>query len=186
MKFLDKLGLLIFGIITIIVAMTICAAIFGMVDMQNIAEGIKDILESDTRANIILGIQIALMLFAIKCIFFNSYSREQQKNKEGIILENENGKLMVSRDTIENLTNLVAKNFENAQNVSSKVFVDKDTNIRIILTMQVLQDAVIKDLSSKLQEDVKEAVKKSLSLDVKEVTVKVKSVAPRKEPTIKE
>ena len=52
--------------------------------------------------------------------------------------------------------------------------------------MSVHPDAVIKDLSAKLQSNVKEAIKKSLDLDVTEVNIRVKNISTKKEPQIKE
>ena len=48
------------------------------------------------------------------------------QSREGILLENDNGKLLVSRDTIESLTNAVVKSFETAENTMTKVEVDNE------------------------------------------------------------
>ena len=58
--------------------------------------------------------------------------------------------------------------------------------ISAAITLSVYSDAVIKELTTKLQIDVKEAIKKSLELEVKEVNVRVKDINVKKEPTIKE
>ena len=70
--------------------------------------------------------------------------------------------------------------------VMTKVEVDEESHIKIYITLSVHPDAVIKDLSSKLQSNVKEAIKKSLDLDVTEVNIRVKNISAKKEPQIKE
>ena len=97
--------------------------------------------------NVVLGVSIALILLAMKSIFFNSNSKEKMQSKEGILLENDNGKLLVSRDTIESLTNAVVKSFETAESVMTKVEVDEESHVKIYITLFVYPDAIIKDLS---------------------------------------
>jgi len=187
MKVLDKIGLALFSAIVLIISVILCTIIFGWVDINIITDLVNDILFGGAvLTDIVLAILALLILLALKCIFFNSYSIEELKNKEGILLENDNGKLLVSRDTLENLTNTVVKSFDSAESVMTKVEVDKDTNIKIFITLFVYPDAVIKDLTNKLQTDVKAAIKKSLDLDVKEVNVRVKDISVKKEPVIKE
>ncbi|MCL2354768.1 MAG: alkaline shock response membrane anchor protein AmaP [Oscillospiraceae bacterium] len=184
MKMFDKMGLVIFASIVLIIAVVMSTVVFGWLEISTIADQIEDILDSQAGSNVFLGVQIVLIALAIKSIFFNSYSREEMKNRAGITLENDNGKLVVSRDAVENLTNLVVKNFDSVENVTTKVIVDKETNMSILITLFVHPDAIIKDLTSKLQTDIKEAIKKSLNVEVKEVSVRVKDITVKKEPTL--
>ena len=186
MKILDKIGLIIFSTIVLIIALLLCVVIFGWCNIVTAAERMEEIIAEPIGSNILLVVSIILIILAIKCIFFNSYSREETKNKAGITLENDNGKLLVSRDAVENLASLVVKNFDSVENVTTKVEVDKETNMKIIIALQVHQEAIIKDLSSKLQTDVKQAIKKSLNIDVKEIIIRVRDIAMKKESTIKE
>ena len=69
---------------------------------------------------------------------------------------------------------------DNSNIVSSKISLDKDNNLRVFVTMCVTPDAVIKDLTNNLQVKIKEAIKQSSDLDVKEVNVKVKNIVAKK------
>ena len=120
-------------------------------------------------------------MLAIKCIFLNSDTKSTSNGKDGILLENDNGKLLVSRDTIESLSNAVVKNYETAQNVMTKVELDNESNVSIFITLFVYPDAIIKDLTISLQKDIKETIKKSLDLEVKDVNVRIKNIASKKE-----
>ncbi len=185
MKGLDKFNLVLFSIIILVISLLICFLQFGWIDVISTYSGIRLLVENNTAGNISLGLAIVLILLSIKSIFFNSYSSESN-GKDGILLENDNGKLLVSRDTIESLTNTVIKSFDSAEIVMTKVELDEESHIKIYITLSVHPDAVIKDLSSKLQSNVKEAIKKSLDLDVTEVNIRVKNISVKKEPQIKE
>lgn len=186
MKFFDKLGLVIFSLIVLIISIVLCVMIFGWLEISLATSSLKYIVLDSTAKNITLGISIFLMIFTLKCIFFSGYSKEASKSKEGILLENDNGKLMVSRDTIESLTNTVVKSFESAESATTKVEVDSASDIKIYITLFVHPDAVIKDLLNKLQTDVKDTMKKSIDVDVKEVNIRVKNISVKKEIIIKE
>ena len=92
---------------------------------------------------------IIFIILSIVCVFFDS-EKEETRQKQGILLENSDGKLVISRETLETLIASVAKGFNGAENVTSKVYVDKENNLSVFVTLQVHQNAVIKDLSSNL------------------------------------
>ena len=108
------------------------------------------------------------------------------EGKDGILLENDNGKLLISRDTIESLSNAVVKSYDSAENVMTKVEVDEESHVKIYITLYVYPDVVIKELSNKLQKNVKDTIKKSLDLEVTEVNIRIKNVSAKKELNIKE
>lgn len=186
MKFLDKFNLVLFSIIILILSLLVCLLAFGWLNIELAVNGVLYLATDIVTRNIALGISIVLIILAIKSIFFSSFAKEKMQGKEGILLENDNGKLLVSRDTIESLTNTVVKSFESAENVMTKVEVDDESHVKIYITLFVYPDAIIKELSSKLQKDVKETIKKSLDLEVTEVNIRVKNISVKKEPNIKE
>lgn len=185
MKGLDRFNLVLFSIIILVISILICFLQFGWININLALDGVWFLVDNSIAGNISLGLAIILILLSIKSIFFNSYSKESQ-GKDGILLENDNGKLLVSRDTIESLTNTVIKSFDSAETIVTKVDVDEESKIKIYITLSVYPEVVIKDLSSKLQSNVKDAIKKSLDLDVAEVNIRVKNISMKKEPQIKE
>lgn len=186
MKILDKIGLVLFSTIILVISLLICMVISGWLDLELIVDGLEYIVTNETAGRVTMAILFVFIFLALKCIFFNSDVRENSKGKDGILLENENGKLLVSKDTIESLTNSVVKNFETAETVMTKVDLDEDNTVKIYITLSVHPDAVIKDLTNKLQSDVKAAVKRSLDLDVKAVNVRIKNINTKKENIVKE
>lgn len=181
MKVLEKIILIIYSILMLVVSIILCLLVFGWLDMNLMGNMVKQILTGATSSNIVLGISILFILLSIKCIFFGSTSKKEEKERQGVLLENENGKLMISKDTLENLVNSVAKEFENAQDIVTRVDLDRENNVRVYATLVVSSNAVIKDLSANLQEKVKEKIKAATDLEVKEVNIKVKNVAPKSE-----
>ena len=84
---------------------------------------------------------------------------------------------MISKETIENLVESVARDFKDAESITTRVELDKENNVNIFANLVVSSHAVIKDLSAELQNKIKERVKKTTDLEVKEVNITVKKVA---------
>lgn len=181
MKILEKITLIIYSYVILIISILACLLVFGWVDIDLVGEIIKGAIVSSTWGKVILGVSVVFILLSIKCIFFDTTSREQIKERQGILLENESGKLMISKETIENLVNSVAKGFKSTEDVTTRVELDKDNNVKVYANLIVSADAVIKDLSANLQTSIKEKVKKATDLEVNEVNITVKKVAPKEE-----
>ena len=179
MKIIEKITLTIYSTIMLIASILSCLLVFGWLDMGLTGELLKNVITGETSRNIILAVNILFILLSIKCIFFNSSSKEKTRGREGVLLENENGKLMISKETIENLVNSVAINFQSAQEVATRVELDKENKVKVYVNLTVSSDAIIKDLSANLQTKIKEKVKKATDLDVNEVNILVKKVAQK-------
>lgn len=180
MKFLDRLALAVFSIIIFVLAVLLCLLMFGWFDVELVESALNYLKTNEIATNITIGTSIVLLLLALKSMFFESYSKEEEQSREGILLENDNGKLLVSRDTLENLATSVVKTNNSVENVVSRVILDKDKNLIIFINLQVKPNAIIKDLSSGLQEKIKQTVKESLGLEVKEVNIKIKNITNEK------
>ncbi len=181
MKFIEKIVLNVYSIIILAISILLCLLIFGWVDYSLIENVIVKLLANPTASNIALGVSVVFILLSLICIFFDSSSRKDKDNKQGVLLQNENGKLMISKDTLENLVNTVAKDFESAEEISTNVALDKENNVTVFVNLVVSQNAVIKELTTNLQQKIKETIKKASDLEVKEVNIKVKNIAPKKD-----
>lgn len=183
MKVLDKIALVLFSSIILIVSVLLSFMVFGWIRLEVINMYVKELLNNQTACNITLGVLVILILLSIKGIFFSTDSKkDKDKNMDnGILIENENGKLLISRDTIQNLVSGVVKGFENTQDVTSKVMLTNDNNINIDVTLFVTEEAIIKDLSNKLQLKIKQVIKNSIDIEIKEVNIKVRNIAPKQE-----
>lgn len=178
MKILEKITLIIYSNIMLILSIILCLLVFGWLDIGLVGDMMTKIITGETSGTIILALSVVFILLSIKCIFFDSSSKEQVKEKQGVLLENESGKLMISKETIENLVNSVALNFQSAEDVTTRVELDKENNVKVFVNLIVNEEAVIKDLSANLQAKIKEKIKMATDLEVKEVNITVKKVAP--------
>ena len=165
----------------LVIAIVVCLLVFGWLDMNLIGEMLYRIIVGDTSSKLLLGLNVIFILLSVKCIFFDSSSKENMKEKQGVLLENESGKLLISKETIENLVNSVALNFQSAEEVTTRVELDRENNVKVYINLVISSEAIIKDLSANLQTKIKEKIKKATDLEVKEVNITVKKVAPKQE-----
>ena len=181
MKIIEKITLIIYSNIMLILSIILCLLIFGWLDISLVGDIIHKLIVGDTSGKVLLGLSVLIILLSIKCIFFDSSSKDKDKVRQGVLLENESGKLMISKETIENLVNSVALNFQSAEEVATRVELDRENNVKVFVNLTVSSDAIIKDLSSNLQTKIKEKVKTATDLEVKEVNITVKRVSPKEE-----
>lgn len=180
MKFLDKLALKIFSLLIFIIAIIIILLITGIVTIDMIEDFVNSItlLNGDTVIQVTIAILAILMLLAIKGLFFTS--KPEDTGKDGIVLENTSGKLVISKESLENLIASVIKDIPGAETVSSRTILDKNKNLIIYVTAVVSKDVMLKDISNELQLRIKETMKKTADLDVKEVNIKIKNITSKK------
>lgn len=177
MKFIEKMSLTLFSIIILTLSLILSLMLFGWLDISNAYYLLKFIISTPVATNISLVVAIVLMLLALKCIFFASYNKEKTEKTEGILLENESGKLLISIETIENLVKGVIAGFENVKSANCKVKLDKQVNnVSIDVNLVVSSDTIIKDLSTNLQTRVKEVIKTTTEIDVKQINIKIKNI----------
>lgn len=180
MKVIEKITLIIYSNVILIMAVIACLLVFGWLDIDIVQSLVKTLIVSSTSSKIILGVSVVFILLSIRCIFFDPTSKKEIKDKQGILLANENGKLMISKETIENLVEAVTKEYKTAKEVTSRVELDKENNVSIYINLTIGADTVIKDLSVDLQNKIKNKVKETTDLDVKEVNITIKKAIQEK------
>ena len=186
MKTIERMTLTLFSSLILIISVILCIAIFGWIDLGVVGDVINVAITDSVTSKILLILFILFILLSIRCIFFDSSAKEKEEYKNGILLENSNGKLLITKETIENLVNAVVKGFDSAENVTTNIELDKENNLKIFVNLVVKENAVIKELSTNLQNKIKETIKQSSDLEVKEVNIKVKNIEPKKENIIEQ
>lgn len=176
MKILDRIALVIFSLIILILAITSCLVVFDVVELEKIYEYLEGIIKNDIVSKTILIISVISILLAIKALFFSSKIKKKEEIKSGILLENRDGRLLISRDTIENLVNGVVKSFPDAMDVQTKILLDIDNNITVFISLLVKQDSIIKELSSNIQTKIKETIKRNTDLEVSQININIKNI----------
>ena len=176
MKFLDKVGLVLFSNLILILSIILCLLVFGWINMENVYFLMKTVFADTVASNTILGVSIALILLALKCIFFTAEDNKINGIKNGILLKNDDGQLVISKTTLEDLVTHVVRGFDSAQNVSSKIVLDQEKKIIVYVTLDVKENAVIKQLSTNMTNKIKTAIKNISELEVKEVNVSIRNL----------
>lgn len=179
MKFLDKLALKIFSLIIFVLGIGIILIMTGVLPLDAVLEEVTVLTDlGEDGIKIAIGVLAVLMLLALKGLFFTS--KPQDNGKNGIILENTSGKLVISKESLENLISSVTKEIPGADTVASKTILDKDRNLIVYVTAVVSKEVMIKDISNELQKRIKDAMKRTADLDVKEVNIRIKNITSKK------
>lgn len=184
MKFLERFALTIFSIIILVISIALLCIMFEVVETTVLTMPITYIMNNIIAFRTALVISIICILLAIKCLFFRS--KKQDLGKDGIVLENGSGKLVISKESLENLVSSVAKEIPGADVISSKTILDKDRNLKVYVVTTVSRDMMLKDVSTELQTKIKDAMKRTADLEVKEVNIKIKNITSKKVKKSKE
>lgn len=173
MKFIEKVSLTILSIIGLIVAILIILLYLNIIAASTVSNMLMSMTEGSIGLTSLI-VSLIIIVLSIKCLFFGS--KVKRDRSDGVLLENDNGKLLITRETLENLVSSASKNIEGTESISSRIVLDKDNNLSVLITITISQDTNIKNLSNSLQTTIKDAIKQTADLDVKEVNVKVKNI----------
>ena len=180
MKFLERFTLVIYSLIILILSVITSLLIFNWISFGTITEMVYALLTGVISSKIALGVCVVFILLSIKCMFFDEGSKEDLKNSQGIFLKNENGQLMISKETIENVVKNTVTGFENVKQCNTKIDVNEENQLKITLFLAVNGNVVIKELASNLQSKIKAQIKQIVDLDVNEVNVKIMELQENK------
>ena len=176
MKFLERFTLIIYSFVVLLLSVILSLLIFNWIDFEIVTEMVKALITGELSSKITLGISIVFILLSIKCMFFDEKSKEKVRETQGILLKNENGQLMISKESIDNIVKNTVVGFDNVKQCNTRIDVNSENQLRITLLLVVNENVVIKELASTLQKKVKEDVKKVADLEVQEVNVKITSL----------
>ncbi len=171
MKFVEKFSLIVFSIIVILLSVFTVLVGTEVIPAEDIAEFLSE--------NIIATICVAIIfvLWSIANIFFRNSGKD---NSNGVLLENENGSLMITRDSICNLADSILRKNDDIKEAIVKIDFDFNKDIIVNINATVKDTTIIKEISTKVQEDIKKLIKKATDIDVREVNIKIKNVDQEK------
>ena len=174
MKKIDKIILAIFSILMLFESIIVTCLIVGWIKVGTVETVLTSVIANEQVSRIILVLAIICFICSIKCIFFESTDKE--KSQSGVLMQNDNGKLLISKATIENIVKSVVKDFENIKDVKVSISLDKLNNLIVNVYLIVNKNVIIKELTLNIQNKIKEEIKKTSDLEVKEVNVKIKDI----------
>ena len=187
MKFFDKLGLAIFSAIVLIISITLCLIGFGWIEPSVYSILISKAYASQTGTYVLIGSCTVLALLAIKCLFFTDMtSKDDEEEGSGILLQNEDGRLLITADTLRNMVEGVITDFDEITDSITRINITKENDVIIEISIDVLRGTVINDVTSRLQTKVKKEIKAATDLEIKYVNVKVRNTGIEKADEDKE
>ena len=157
MKFLERFTLIVYSFIILLISVVLSLLIFNWIDFDVVMEMLKALVTGDLSSKITLGVSIVFILLSIKCMFFDEKSKERVKETQGILLKNENGQLMISKESIDNMVKNAVASFDKVKQCNTKIDVNSENQLRITLFLVVGENVIIKELASSLQKKIKEA-----------------------------
>ena len=116
-----------------------------------------------------------ILLLSIKGMFFQ---KREPKDKGGtILLKNNNGKLSISKETIENLVKGSIMDIEGIELLKADSYLNKKGNLGVNIEIVILKEVNIKEVTKIIQEQVKYSVKQMTDVDVNDINVTVKNIS---------
>ena len=165
--------LVIFGILSVAMVTGILLLIAGKVSITSLVVALSYLTTHQIIKFVVIGVLIVYGLCSVVAIAFSGNVTSDLKG--GIILPLKVGEVHISSQTFEAIVENVAKRYAGIKTAKVNVKI-KETGINVDLFAYVLQDTVISDITSKLQEDIKGTILKQTTVAVESVNVKVKGV----------
>lgn len=173
MKNFLRTMLVVSGILSVIVVSGVLLLLAGKLGISSVVVALSYIL---THRVIKIMIIIALALYGVCSVISIAFSGVVTSDlKGGIILPLKVGEVHISSQTFESIVTNVAKKYAGVKTAKVNIKI-KETGINVDLFAYVLQDTVISDITSKLQEEIKATVLKQTTVAVETVNVKIKGV----------
>ena len=178
MTLFQKIVSVTFASIVLFISVVSMLTLSGILAPDLGSNMMEDILEGEFWSKVFFAVFAILAIFAIKEIAFGE--KVSREGREGLILENESGKLIISKESLESLVAGVGKEIEGVDSISSRTFIDDEKNVVVEANIGVGREVALKDISAELQRKVKEALKQTADLEVKYVNIKIKNISNKK------
>ena len=177
MKLLEKFVLIIYSFFMLIISAVICLLIFNVIDMDTIRIWIDFLTQNQSATIIALGTSVICFLLSIRCLFFRKRKEIRKSDATDILLENDSGKLLISKSAIDNaVKNIISDVMEKEPETKVVVDIDPASNLNIYISIMIENEIKVKDLSVGLQLKIKEKIKEDFDLEVKQVNIKIDSL----------
>ena len=183
MKLFNRSCLVLFSLIILVLTTIIILISLGVLETKLFTVVLTSLITAKTSLRITIIVSVILFVLSFRFVFFKI--EKDDNTKDGIIMENANGKLIISKESLENMIYSSAKLINGIDYISSRTLIDKEHNLLITVTIQVGENVIIKDVSAGLQDKIKETMKNTADLQVGKVIVNVKNIVTKKNKTEK-
>lgn len=178
MKFIDRC---IYWILSVIMLVLSVLCIYGLLNLFGMGGEVFKIpvnfyenINEQEKIYALIACSVILLL-SIKGMFFQ---KREPKDKGGtILLKNNNGKLSISKETIENLVKGSIMDIEGIELLKADSYLNKKGNLGVNIEIVILKEVNIKEVTKVIQEQVKYSVKQMTDVDVNDINVTVKNIS---------
>lgn len=178
MKFIDRC---IYWILSVIMLVLSVLCIYGLLNLFGMGGEVFKIpvnfyenINEQEKIYALIACSVILLL-SIKGMFFQ---KREPKDKGGtILLKNNNGKLSISKETIENLVKGSIMDIEGIELLKADSYLNKKENLGVNIEIVILKEVNIKEVTKTIQEQVKYSVKQMTDVDVNDINVTVKNIS---------
>lgn len=177
MKILEKFVLILYSFLVLVISVVLCLVIFKIIDIETINNCIEYMLEDSTILITVLASSIVCILLSIRCLFFRKRKEIKKSDATDILLENESGRLLISKRAIENaVRNVVNNAVKDTKDCKVIVDIDPANYLSVYVSILLNNNLKIRDMTLDLQLKIKSQIKDDFDLDVKQVNIKIDSV----------
>ena len=177
MKILEKFVLILYSFLVLVISVVLCLVIFKIIDIETINNCIEYMLEDSTILITVLASSIVCILLSIRCLFFRKRKEIKKSDATDILLENESGRLLISKRAIENaVKNVVNDAVKDTKDCKVIVDIDPANYLSVYVSILLNNNLKIRDMTLDLQLKIKSQIKDDFVLDVKQVNIKIDSV----------
>ena len=170
MKILEKFVLILYSFLVLVISVVLCLVIFKIIDIETINNCIKYMLEDSTILITVLASSIVCILLSIRCLFFRKRKEIKKSDATDILLENESGRLLISKRAIENaVKNVVNNAVKDTKDCKVIVDIDPANYLSVYVSILLNNNLKIRDMTLDLQLKIKSQIKDDFDLDVKQV-----------------
>lgn len=174
MKYLDKLINFIFSLAVLIVSAIIVLVTAGLVEEELIHNFISNNIFSEANNTLTCIIAIVTFFAALKTTVFLSMTNV--KKKSTIMVDTNQGRIQIAQETIENTAKNVARSHEEVKDLQVRMVKEK-RKVNVYMSLLVYPHTNIIELSSKIQDEVKDAIHSTTGVKVNNVDIKIKNIA---------
>jgi len=175
MKFLDKLSLVLFSNIILFLSIFIILILAGWVTPSIPTILLNNTANTELATNITMGVCAVLIILAIRALFSGADNENDDENLDnGILLENADGKLFITKETIKNIALNVIAGFDGAIDPKVEMEMDKQNQVKMNVVITAKELSAINQLSKNIQVKVKEVIKKTTDLELQAVNVAIR------------
>ena len=178
MTLFEKIVSVTFSVIVLIVSVSFVLTLGGVLEPDLGSNMMQNIMEGEFFSKLLFLVSVILMIMSLKEIAFGK--KLEKEGKDGIVLENETGKLIISKESLENLIAGEAKEIVGTESISSKTFLDLEKNLIVDVNVVVSKDVAIKEISAELQKRIKDVLKRTADLNTKNINIRIKNISNKK------